>query len=503
MMTSRFLVLAILAVSQCHSFKTADEVVPESMLLAGQFSSMSPQAFIEATTASGGTEADCKDFADTTIATTTLDVTTSNALLADVDTGAGCATEGDSLVTAAQATLTSAQSAEATALTNYNDAVSTQSTACSAAVSFSVNLDTLEANNCYNYASEANYATVKAACTAATSATASTLATHSAAQATTATCTTGLAAAEAESAALTSACNCRVQDEQAAAWTAASAAVAARETEWNKAHEVLCALDTATTGCNYASCPALTQPTMAAGVADETCVAAPEEFPPTTVVGCECGCSSVEMAQSTVGSSFHSHPTAPIESQFAAAVAGVHVQYNDDAQSCTNDNNPEKTTHTSNNCHSIQIGTELSHSCHENGVSGTCREVAFSGRCNSATGNCHAAETCAAGYYQSETVEVTSAPGHLHYGAYSVAGDDWYEYAVTLYNAADDSIIQTTLYRGDSLSAYQFSYLTLPNVGSYYARFFLASYDRTGGAVLGATIYLAPLSFSQQGSCQQ
>merc|ERR1712028_183704 len=166
MMTSRFLVLAILAVSQCHSFKTADEVVPESMLLAGQFSSMSPQAFIEATTASGGTEADCQDFADTTVATITTDVTTSNAVLAAVDTGAGCATEGDSLVTAAQAFLTSAQSAEATALTNYNDAVHTQSAACSAAVSFEVNLDTLEVNSCYNYASEANYVTVKAACTA-------------------------------------------------------------------------------------------------------------------------------------------------------------------------------------------------------------------------------------------------------------------------------------------------------------------------------------------------
>merc|ERR1711865_84672 len=48
---------------------------------------------------------------------------------------------------------------------------------------------------------------------------------------------------------------------QAAAWTAASADVAARETEWNKAHKVLCALDAATTGCNYAACPALTQPT--------------------------------------------------------------------------------------------------------------------------------------------------------------------------------------------------------------------------------------------------
>jgi len=83
-----------------------------------------------------------------------------------------------------------------------------------------------------------------------------------------------------------------------------------------------------------------------------------------------------------------------------------------------------------------------------------------------------------------------------------VAGSDWYEYAVTLYNAADDSVVQTLLYRGESLSAYQFSYLTLPNVGRYYVRFFLASYDRTGGAALGATIYLAPLAFSQQGSCK-
>jgi len=83
-----------------------------------------------------------------------------------------------------------------------------------------------------------------------------------------------------------------------------------------------------------------------------------------------------------------------------------------------------------------------------------------------------------------------------------VAGSDWYEYAVTLYNAADDSVVQTLLYRGESLSAYQFSYLTLPNEGRYYVRFFLASYDRTGGAALGATIYLAPLAFSQQGSCQ-
>jgi len=244
----------------------------------------------------------------------------------------------------------------------------------------------------------------------------------------------------------------------------------------------------------------------------EEVIVVEELFPPTTVVGCECGCTNVEMAKpkgSKAGKVFHKSPIQPIENQFSIATAGVHVQFNDNAQSCTNKNNPEKTTDPSNNCHNIKIQEEKSNRCQENGVSGSCHEVKFSGNCNRARSSgwqsrgCWQAETCAAGYYQSEIVEVTSAPGHIHYGAYSVAGSDWYEYAVTLYNADDDSVIQTLLYRGKSLSAYQFSYLTLPNVGSYYVRFFLASYDRTGGAALGATIYLAPLAFSQQGSCQQ
>jgi len=230
-----------------------------------------------------------------------------------------------------------------------------------------------------------------------------------------------------------------------------------------------------------------------------------ELFPPITVVGCECGCTIVEMATPKgmrIGSSFHKSPTQTIENQFTFATAGVHVQYNDNGQSCTDTNNPEKTTNPSNHCHNIVVREEKSNPCQENGVSGSCHEIKFSGNCNTAQSGCWQAETCAAGYYQSETVEVTSAPGHIHYGAYSVAGSDWYEYAVTLYNAADDSVVQTLLYRGESLSAYQFSYLTLPNVGRYYVRFFLASYDRTGGAALGATIYLAPLAFSQQGSCK-
>ena len=184
---------------------------------------------------------------------------------------------------------------------------------------------------------------------------------------------------------------------------------------------------------------------------------------------------SSSITANTVGSKFISHPTGPIETQFAAAVAGVHVQYNDNGQSCTNSANPGQTTNPSNNCRHINVGTEVFNPCTTNGVSGTCREVKFSGNCDPAPASCHKAETCAAGYFQSETISVTAAPGHIHYGAYSVAGTDWYEYAVTLYNADTDAIVQTTLYRGESLSAYQFSSLTLPNNGNYYVRFFLAS----------------------------
>jgi len=269
-------------VSTCHSFKTTDEVVPESMLLASQFSKLSPKTFIQATISSGGSEADCNKFATDTIADTTAVVNDQQGELNAVDTGAGCATEGDFVVTAAQIALAKFKAGEATAQTAHTNAASAQATACSAPVSFAVNLDTLESSECFSYQSQGDYDSVKSVCTIDTQTTATAVSTLNTAKTAVADATSALADAETESARLTSECNCRVQTEQAEAWTAASAATAAQAADWKQAQEVLCALDKSTDTCKYAACPTVTQPTVAAGVAEETCVA--QSFVATQIV---------------------------------------------------------------------------------------------------------------------------------------------------------------------------------------------------------------------------
>merc|ERR1712166_1432515 len=263
-----------LAVSTCHSFKTTDEVVPESMLLASQFSKMSPKTFIQATISSGGSEVDCKNFATDTIATIAKTTSAQQGELNAVDAGAGCATEGNFVVTAAQIALANFKAGEATAQTAHTNAASAQAIACSAPVSFAVNLDTLESSECFSYQSQGDYDSVKSVCTIDTQTTATALSTLNTAKTAVADATSALADAETESARLTSECNCRVQTEQAKAWTAASAATAAHAADWKQAHEVLCALDQTTT-CTVPTCPAVTQPTLAAGVADEVCSTKP------------------------------------------------------------------------------------------------------------------------------------------------------------------------------------------------------------------------------------
>jgi len=244
------------------------------MLLASQFSKLSPKTFIQATISSGGSEADCKNFATDTIADTTAVVNDQQGELNAVDTGAGCATEGDFVVTAAQIALAKFKAGEATAQTAHTNAASAQATACSAPVSFAVNLDTLESSECFSYQSQGDYDSVKSVCTIDTQTTATAVSTLNTAKTAVADATSALADAETESARLTSECNCRVQTEQAKAWTAASAATAAHAADWKQAHEVLCALDQTTT-CTVPTCPAVTQPTLAAGVADEVCSAKP------------------------------------------------------------------------------------------------------------------------------------------------------------------------------------------------------------------------------------
>ena len=137
------------------------------MMLAFQFSKLSPQAFIEATTSSGGTEADCSSFATKAINDIKATVQAQQALVNDVSTGSECAAEGQDAVTAAQSDLTTAQISLKTAQAYVVTQQAAKHVACTADVDLgSVSLEALEAaGTCFDYTTAASYTTIKTACT--------------------------------------------------------------------------------------------------------------------------------------------------------------------------------------------------------------------------------------------------------------------------------------------------------------------------------------------------
>merc|ERR1712195_154754 len=187
-----------------------------------------------------------------------------------VDTGSGCAQEGQSGIATATTNKANADAVVVTKTQAVTDATATQATACNAPVTMVVNLPTLAANTCYDYTQEADFLSVQAVCDRANTALSQANSALGVAQTAATDAQTALDAAVAEAARLMSECHCRVQREQAAAWTAAGTATASHVADWKQAHEVLCALDQTTT-CTVPTCPAVTQPTLAAGVADEDC----------------------------------------------------------------------------------------------------------------------------------------------------------------------------------------------------------------------------------------
>merc|ERR1712195_452047 len=229
-----------------------------------------PTAFLQAVIKSGGTKGDCRTFATTTISDIETAVSSQQGVLNAIDNGDGCAAMGQTLVTSTKAAVVSAQAA-----------LTAKNIACTASVDFSVGLETLEANSCYDYTSQTGYTQAKASCVAATSA----MATADAAVVTAQTVVTDAQAtaadAVAEAARLESGCLCRVHQEQAAAQVAVQAATATNAADWKRAHEVLCAVEQ-TAPCPVPSCPTVEQPTLADGVdnADtQHCTAAPTAEP--------------------------------------------------------------------------------------------------------------------------------------------------------------------------------------------------------------------------------
>merc|ERR1719272_1033649 len=258
MMGVRVFLMTVLVVYHCNGSKLASEVVPEvqPFVSRASFNSMSATEFIASTTSSGGSAADCTAFATTTIADIETEVSAQQALVNALDNGDDCAAEGQTLVSTEQGNVATALSNLATATQTAADARDAKVTTCSASVPFAVNLDVLKTNSCFDYTSQATYTSAEAACATATADLATADAATAVAQTEANDAQTVLDAAIAEAARLVIVCNCRVQFEQAAAWTAAQAG-----------------------SCHYAACPTVTQPTLANGVAEEYCTTAPTQAP--------------------------------------------------------------------------------------------------------------------------------------------------------------------------------------------------------------------------------
>jgi hypothetical protein len=278
-MMGRLLILTIVVYS-CTAAPTTDRVVPEYLDFTA-FSKLAPTDLLQAVIQSGGTEADCRTFATTTISTISESVKSQGENLNAVDTGAGCAAEGQELVQVAQGKLQGKQGVLATKEGLAKAAREAKTAACTAAVDMSVGLDTLTRASCYDYTTEASFISTIAACTGATTASNQAAAAVVSAQ-------TGVDDAQgevndavAEAARLKSGCLCRVHQEQAAAQVAVQAATATNAADWKQAHEVLCAVKQTTT-CPVPSCPTVTQPTLADGVANadtQHCTQAPTDAP--------------------------------------------------------------------------------------------------------------------------------------------------------------------------------------------------------------------------------
>merc|ERR1712195_212462 len=262
MIGSRTFLFTILAVS-CHGLpKITGEVVPEAQTMLLQhtaaFTEMSPTAFISAMASSGGSETDCRDFATKTTTDISTTVTSTQKMLDDVDTGSSCAAMGQDAVTTATAAVTTAKTELETAKTDKATKQSAKEAACSATFQVAAfNLGSFKnrqiSPTCVDISGMVGYTTADAACTTAT-----TKVTDAEAS---------LATVVAEASKLKSACLCRVNTEQKAAWAAASDTTASHAADWKQAHEIVCALDKSTT-CTVPACPAVTKPAVAAGVAN-------------------------------------------------------------------------------------------------------------------------------------------------------------------------------------------------------------------------------------------
>merc|ERR1712166_1049676 len=218
-MAVRVLVLVALAAYKCDALPSAtDLVVPQGMMMQVAFSSMTPTAFISAMTKSGGSKADCGTFASTTVSDIKTAVSSEQEELNAVANGDECAALGQTLVTSTKAAVVAAQADVVTKQGLAATALTAKKAACSAGVDFSVGLELLESETCYDYTSQTGYTQAKATCDSATTSLKTADAAVVAAQTVVTDYQATAANAVAEASRLMSGCLCKAHKAQTTAW---------------------------------------------------------------------------------------------------------------------------------------------------------------------------------------------------------------------------------------------------------------------------------------------
>merc|ERR1712166_1262945 len=259
----------------------ADIVVPETFGHREAFANLPAADFIQTVSSSGGSEADCEQFANDTIADIKATVIDQQRIVDEVPNGDLCAAEGqEEVIKAKNATETAKTEAEA-AEKALNTTETDKARICTAGVDLpTVYLNQLQ-NSCFNYEDTLAYKVAKGKCKDAKEAVKK--ATEAAKQA-----KEDVKAKEdeqeeheTEAQRLKSGCLCDTHQRQTKIQAAQEKATLTHQSEWTRAHEVLCALKQ-TPECDMPPCPTVERRTLADGVAEAKeahCTRAPTKSP--------------------------------------------------------------------------------------------------------------------------------------------------------------------------------------------------------------------------------
>ena len=117
----------------------------------------------------------------------------------------------------------------------------------------------------------------------------------------------------------------------------------------------------------------------------------------------------------------------------------------------------------------------------------------FNALVNSAPAGCCTANSCVGAYFESAPVKA-EAGEKIYFDYQAIGGSDWFEVGVGIYDAGTSmadwgKLKGCKVFRGNAMTDFTNDYFDVPSGGgNYKLGFFVGSYDRSGGTVLGATL---------------